>query len=218
MGAIQAAEWTAAYPSFVQRAITVIPGGFEADAYLIGMTNRWAAPILLDPNWNNGDYYGRTEPTRGLAEALKQVTLDARHYGWAARTFGRKWAAADRNPLDGFANKFAIEDTLDRAGAGRAATSDANSFLYLVRANQLFQLGHAGNTSAALDTVQARFLVVPAKSDLLLFPDWARRMTAQLKEKGKSVEYFEIEGDGGHLDGVLDVAKAGEAIRGFLAK
>ena len=73
MGALQALEWASAYPDRVQRVVAVI-GGAEENAFLIGWLQLWAAPIRLDPHWNQGDYYGRVEPTRGLIEALKMVT------------------------------------------------------------------------------------------------------------------------------------------------
>ena len=211
MGSLQTMEWAAAYPEMVERAIPVLPGGLEANPYLIEMLNTWAAPIVNDPKWNGGDYYGKEEPAKGLAEALKLVTLNARHYGWADKTFGRKWAAADRNPLQDWSNKYAIEDALDRGSAGRAAASDANSFLYLVRANQLYQVEDANR-------IRAKVLSIVAKSDLLLYPDYARKMTAALKAQGNHVEEVEIDGDGGHLDGVFLIAKAGDAIRAFLQK
>jgi homoserine O-acetyltransferase/O-succinyltransferase len=211
MGSLQTMEWAAAYPDMVERAIPVLPGGLEANPYLIEMLNTWAAPIVNDPKWNGGDYYGKEEPVRGLAEALKLVTLNARHYGWADKTFGRKWAAAERNPLQDWSNKYAIEDAIDKGSAGRAAASDANSFLYLVRANQLYQVEDANR-------IRAKVLSIVAKSDLLLYPDYARKMTSALKAQGNHVEEFEIDGDGGHLDGVFLIAKAGDVIRAFLQK
>ena len=99
---------------------------------------------MLDPRWNKGDYYGQEEPVEGLALALKIVTLHARHYGWASGAFGRKWAAAERDPAKSWDNKFAIEDTLDKIALARARASDANSFLYLAKANQLFVTGGLG--------------------------------------------------------------------------
>ncbi|HEX9397631.1 MAG TPA: homoserine O-acetyltransferase [Burkholderiales bacterium] len=211
MGSLQAMEWAATYPEMVERVIPVIPGGLEANPYLIEMLNTWAAPIVNDPKWNGGDYYGREEPVKGLAEALKLVTLNARHYGWADKTFGRKWATADKDPLKDWNNKYAIEDALDKAGAGRATASDANSFLYLVRANQLYQVDGVAR-------IKAKVLSIPAKSDLLLYPDYAKKMVATLKAQGAHVEEFEIDGDGGHLDGVIFIAKAGDAIQAFLRK
>src|SRR4051812_727623 len=186
MGSLQTMEWAAAYPGMVERAIPVLPGGLEANPYLIEMLNTWAAPIVNDAKWNGGDYYGREEPLRGLAEALKLVTLNARHYGWAEKTFGRKWAAPEKNPLQDWSNKYAIEDAIDKGSAGRAAASDANSFLYLVRANQLYQV-EDGNR------IRAKVLSIVAKSDLLLYPDYAKKMSAALKAQGNQVEEFEIE-------------------------
>jgi homoserine O-acetyltransferase len=217
MGALQSFEWAAAYPDMVERIVPVI-GAAEADPFLIGWLNVWAAPILLDPKWNNGDYYGREEPVAGLALALKTVTLHARHYGWAATAFGRKWAAPDRDPAAAWGNTFAIEDTLDKVAAARAQVSDANSFLYLAKANQLFVAGGKASLEEGLKDVRAKVLLVPATSDLLLFPEYSKRAMEVLRRQGRQVRYFEIAGDGGHLDGVLGIAKAGEAIRQFLAE
>ncbi len=216
MGAIQSFEWAAAYPDMVERIVPVI-GTAEMDAFGVGWLNVWAAPIMLDPKWNRGDYYGKEEPVEGLALALKTVTLHARHYGWAAKTFGRKWAAPEKDPAASWDNKFAIEDTLDKVALARAKVSDANSFLYLAKANQLFVVGHKGSLEEGLRAIRARVLLVPAQSDLLLFPEHSKRAMALLKSQGRQVEYFEIEGDGGHLDGVLAVTKAGESIRRFLS-
>jgi homoserine O-acetyltransferase/O-succinyltransferase len=68
------------------------------------------------------------------------------------------------------------------------------------------------------ERIKAKVLAIPAKSDLLFYPDYSRKMVETLKAQGTYVEVFEIEGNGGHLDGILDVAKAGEAICDFLQK
>jgi homoserine O-acetyltransferase/O-succinyltransferase len=217
MGALQVWEWAAAYPDMVARIVPVI-GTADLGAYGIEWLNVWGAPIMLDPHWNGGDYYGKAEPNDGLALALKMVTIHARHYGWAAKTFGRKWAAPDKDPARSWDNKYAIEETIDKVAAARARSSDANSFLYLVKANQLFVVGHKGSLEAGLKDVKAKVLLVPAASDLLLFPDYSKQAMAILKQDGKPVDYVEIPGDGGHLDGVLAVATQGEAIRKFLAQ
>lgn len=217
MGSMQAIEWAAAYPELVERLVAVI-AAVEMDAFTIGRLNLWASAITLDPNWGGGDYYGKTEPTQGLALALKMVTLDARHYGWADRAFARKWAAPERDPAKAFESKYAIEDTLDRAALARARVSDANSFLYLVKANQLFVAGHEESLEAGLSKIKAKALFIPASSDLLLPSAFSRRAVEILKSQGKKAELVEIDGDGGHLDGVLAVAKVGDRIAKFLAK
>jgi len=212
MGSFQVMEWAAAYPDMVARAIPVVPVGLEASPYLIQTTATWSAPIVNDPDWNGGDYYGKAAPVKGVAEALKLAVLTARHPGWAEKSFGRKWASPEGNPLKDWSGKYAADGALDMIAHGRAAATDANAFLYLVRAIQLYQV-------EGVEKIRAKVLAVPAKSDILFFPDYyARKMVAALKGQGTQVEVFEIEGDGGHLEGIFNADKAGEAIRAFLQR
>jgi homoserine O-acetyltransferase len=215
MGALQSIEWASAYPDFVERLVPVI-GGAEASAWVIGRVHLWADPILMDPNWNKGDYYGKTEPSAGLALALKLVTLDAQHWAWADKAFGRKWADAAKDPAAAFENKYQIQQVLDNAGNARARASDANSFLYLVKANQLFVAGHAASLEDGLARIKAKTLFLPAKGDLLLVPGYAQQATEILKKQGKSAEIVEIVGERGHLDGLFAIGSVGEPLRRFL--
>jgi homoserine O-acetyltransferase len=169
-------------------------------------------PIRLDPKWNNGDYYGKDEPVAGIAQALKVVTLTARAHGWAEKTFGYKWADAAKDPGAEMSNVFTIEDTLNKTGAARAATADANSMIYTAKANQLYNLGDD------VKKMKAKILFVPAKSDLIFPPELSQRAAERYRAQGGVAEVVVIDGDGGHLDGVLNVAKQGEAIRAFLAR
>lgn len=211
-GSIQAMEWAALYPEFVERVVHVIGPGFDISPYVVEMLDVWALPIRLDPKWNNGDYYGRDEPLTGVAQALKIVTITARAHGWAQTTFGYKWADAAKDPAAAMGNAFAIEDTLNRTGAARAATTDANSLIYTAKANQLYNLGDD------VRKMKAKILFVPAESDLIFPPELSMRAAERYKAQGGVAEVAVIEGDGGHLDGVLNVAKQGEAIRVFLAR
>jgi homoserine O-acetyltransferase len=217
MGSLQAMEWGTAYPDMVARVVPVI-GTAEVNAFTVGWLDIWGAPIRLDPKWNKGDYYGRDEPVDGLALALKTVTLHAGHPGWADAAFGRKWAAADRDPAKSWDNQFMVVDTLDKAGAARAKSSDANSFLYLVRANQLFTSGHGNSLEESLKAVKAKVLFVPAASDLIFPPGDSEAAVTLLRKLGKSAELATIPGNRGHLDGVVGIAKVGEAIGKFLAQ
>ena len=141
MGALQTYEWAASYPDMVAKAMPVI-GAAEADAQLIAWLDVWAAPILVDPNWNKGDYYGKTPPNAGLAKALTVVTLQANHGKWTNGTFGRRAAKEGEDPAKSLSAKsFQVQSVLDNAGEARAKVSDANHFLYLVKANQLFAAG-----------------------------------------------------------------------------
>ncbi|MBB4265125.1 E22 family MetX-like putative esterase [Roseospira visakhapatnamensis] len=217
MGSLQAYEWAATYPDKVERVIPVIGSGW-ADGDLIAWLNIWGAPIRLDPDWNGGDYYAGTPPLRGLAEALKLVTLHAQHPEWSNGVFGRAWADEGRDPADGFDHLFQIEAALDSAGAARAATSDANHFLYLCKANQLFYAGHGGGLYDGLLAIEAPVLLIHTDEDLIFPGDAVRETGAIIKSDGTPVEIVELQGTRGHLDGVVSIAQAGAAIRAFLAR
>jgi len=109
-------------------------------------------------------------------------------------------------------NLFAIEDTLNKAGAARASSTDGNSMIYMAKANQLYNLGDD------VKKIKAKILFVPAQSDLIFPPAMSQKAAERYRAQGGVAEVAIIDGDGGHLDGVLNVAKQGEAIRAFLAK
>jgi homoserine O-acetyltransferase len=209
-GAIQAMEWAALYPDYVERVVHVIGPGFSIQPWAIGLLEAWVAPIRQDPKWNQGDYYGREEPREGVAQALKLVTLTTRSWGWTDRTFGYKPAAADKPPQAAIDNRFAVEDALTKAGLARAAVTDANNKIYMAKANQLY------NVEADVEKMKARILFLPAKSDLVFPPEFSRKAAERYRALGKSAEVFEIDGDGGHLDGLLAAVKAANVIRTFI--
>jgi homoserine O-acetyltransferase len=212
-GSIQAMEWAAPYPGFVDRVVPVIGPGFDIDPCVVEMLDVWVLPIRLDPKSSKGDYYGRDEPVDGIAQALQIVTITARSFGWAEKAFGYKWADPAKNPADAMDNAFAIEDTLNRTGAARAKTTDGNSMIYMVKANQLYRL-----TDDEVKGIKARILFVPAASDEIFPPELSKRAAARYQAQGGVAVVAIIPGDGGHLDGVLNVPKQGDAIKAFLAK
>ena len=211
-GSIQAMEWAALYPDFVERVVHVIGPGFDINPFVIEMLDVWVLPIRLDPKWNNGDYYGKDEPVAGVAQALKIVSITTRSHAWGEKTFGYKWADPAKNPAAAMGSVFAIEEALAKAGAGRAGATDANSMIYTAKANQLYNLGDD------VKKMRARILFVPAKSDLVFPPELSERAAERYRAQGGVAEVAIIDGDGGHLDGLLNVAKQGEAIRAFLAR
>ena len=217
MGALQTYEWASAYPDMVLRAVPVIGSGWT-NGHLIGWLNIWAAPIMLDPNWNGGDYYSGQPPLQGLAEALKIVTLHAQHWEWANGVFGRTWAAEGKDPRASFDNKYKIETVLDGAGAARAKSSDANHFLYLVKANQLFIAGHGKSITEGLQRIDAPTLIIHTDEDLIFFPEAVIETAVLIGSDGTPVEIVELQGTRGHLDGVLSIKQAGDKIKAFLEK
>lgn len=216
MGSLQALDWATAHPDFVERVISVIGMG-AADPWTIATLQQWANPILADPDWNDGDYYGGPAPLTGLRQALGMVTLQAMH----PEMFNQVYAdsgPAETAPLEDIRADFRVVEQLNAAAEARTRYADANHVLYLVRANQLFMAGFAGNLRSGLSPVTAKTLFLPASNDLLLQPYLARRAHQTLLELGKSSEYEEIEGPWGHLDGVYSLQQKSTRIREFLTK
>ena len=85
--------------------------------------------------------------------------------------------------------------------------------IYMAKANQLYRL-----SDDEIKGMKAKLLLVPASSDMIFPPDLAKRAAERYRAQGGVAEVFVIEGDGGHLDGLLAISKAGDAIRAFLAK
>lgn len=211
-GSVQAVEWAVLYPDFVDRAIPVISPGLSISPWAVALLDLWVAPIKADPKWNNGDYYGKGEPIDGIALALKAVTITTRHWTWVEKVFAYKPADATKPPADAIGNRFASEDALTKAGIARAATTDANNKIYMAKANQLF------NVEDEAGKAKAKFLFIPAKTDLVFPPEMSQKAAAKLRSLGKSAEVVVIDAEGGHLDGVLAISQASDAIRAFLAK
>lgn len=209
MGALQTYEWAASYPEAVDRIVPVIgsPGG---DAFLIEWLNIWAAPIKLDPNWNGGNYYGGKPPMDGLKLALKIITLQANHSDWAVKTFGHAPADPAKEPAAAMDNQFKIEAAIDAAAAARAATSDANSLLYLAKANQL------ANADPA--KIKAPALILYSPTDLVFYAPLVEEGAKKIAAGGTPVETAQLPGPNGHLNGVLAVAQQSGKLKAFIDK
>jgi homoserine O-acetyltransferase len=201
----------------VDRIIPVI-GSAEASPWLIAWLDAWASPIRLDPKWNGGDYYGKEPPLAGLTDALKLVSLHANHWDWAQKSVGRAHAEGGKNPAEAMANRYRIETLLSAGGAARARISDANHFLYLVKANQTFAPGGAQSLEEAAKKIKAKTLLIYAPGDQVFPAEWIKATEAALKANGVPVESAEVGGPNGHLNGVVGMAPLGGRITAFMEK
>lgn len=209
MGSIQAITWAAKYPDMVERVMPVISPGAVGTPYLISMLKRWADVIKLDPNWNGGDYYGKERPLDGLNLALQSVTIDAFQRGWVAK-HDNKWADEKTDPAFDMQARYSVEKMLDDRGEARAKGSDANHFLYLVKANQSYDV------RKDVKNMKAKFLFLPAEGDLIFPPSEAQAFADQLKAQGNEVDLQVLTGPLGHINGVVFVPQATEKILKWL--
>ncbi|MDM7859851.1 homoserine O-acetyltransferase [Alteromonas sp. ASW11-36] len=216
MGSMQAIEWASAYPAWIPRLISVI-GAAHADAWTTTFLERWALPIKIDPNWQKGDYYESQPPLAGLTAALMFITQDAltpAYFNQQGETLKHQSLAPD--VLNDINAEHVITAWLRKRAEARAQSMDANHLLYLVRACQLFLTGQGQDLATGLARIQAKTLFIPATDDLLLMPYHAREAHQSLVANQSDSQYVELQGDLGHLEGVIGIAKHAETIRQFL--
>ncbi len=219
MGALQSYEWAAAYPEMVDKVIAV-NGTPSQRPFAICNLESWITPIKADTLWNNGDYYGRPEPVKGVTLAMFNVIVAAQHPEAIAANFQYQWANPDQDPLAALDHDFLVNQVFKAGGLMRAnMITDANEMLYMTRANQLFVAGTAGSSvDPALKKIKADTLVIQYRSDLLFPPDQAREQVRTMQENGTRAEFVEIDSAGGHLAGVTEIFRAGDVIGRFLAQ
>ena len=216
MGSMQAMDWAATYPDKVARVVSVIGTG-QSDAWTTAYLEHWATPIKLDKKWQNGGYAKNDPPIDGLTASLALITQQALYPDFFnAQGHELDYQAVEQGPLHNINTSHSIVSWLNQRAGERARLMDANHLLYLVRACQLFVAGHGDTMSKGLDNVSAKTLFLPATSDLLLMPYMARQAYQYMQGTGKPVQYDELTGTLGHLEGVAGIQQFGPQLKTFL--
>ena len=177
----------------------------------------WSRPILNDPKWNNGNYYGKELPAEGITNTLELITMSAFWFDWTQNSFGRKLADPKKKPLDSLNNKYQVEKIIRMKAASNISRLDANSILYLNRAGQLFDIGLGYNSmDEAIKRIKAKVLMITSQTDILFPPQEIKKHAQKFNELGIPTTYFVLETNIGHVGGVYSINKASYLIRGFL--
>ena len=216
IGGQQALEWAVEFPDFVEKAVPVAATGALGPQGL-GMSEIGRRAIMADPDWQGGDYYGTgRSPETGLAIARMAGMLTYQSAEGQWERFGRE--EATRPALhEEFGGRFEVESYLHYQGRDLTGRFDANSYLYLTRAMDLYDVG-AGYASheEAYERIRAEVLFVGISSDWL-FPAREVRAAAELaKAAGAEAHYEEIESPNGHDAFLKDWDELRAAVGPFL--
>jgi homoserine O-acetyltransferase len=216
IGGQQALEWAVEYPHFIEKAIPIAANGALGPQGL-GMSEIGRRAIMADPLWRGGDYYGEEKgPETGLAIARMAGMLTYQSAAGQWERFGRE--PASRPALyEEFGGRFEIESYLHYQGKDLTGRFDANSYLYITRAMDLYDVG-AGYASQkeAYGCIEAELLFVGISSDWL-FPAAEVRMAArQARTAGAEAYYEEIESLNGHDSFLKDFDELRTAVEPFL--
>ncbi|HZT34003.1 MAG TPA: homoserine O-acetyltransferase [Bryobacteraceae bacterium] len=216
MGGMQALEWAVAYPESVVAALP-IAATLRHSAQQIAFNEVGRQAIIADPDWNEGNYYGRKPPARGLAVARMVGHITYMSDDSMREKFGRRLRNKDHFGYD-FDVDFEVESYLRYRGSEFVSRFDANSYLYITKAMDYFDLtsGHA-TAAAAFERTKARFLVISFSSDWLYPSYQSLEIVRALRSRNVDVAYCELPSNYGHDAFLVDVAEQTDLIRGFLA-
>ncbi|HVI88379.1 MAG TPA: homoserine O-acetyltransferase [Dongiaceae bacterium] len=217
MGAMQVLQWAAAYPERVFAAVP-IAGAARHSAQNIAFHEVGRQAIMADPDWRNGDYAAQgVNPGRGLSVARMAAHITYLSEAALHRKFGRN--LHDRTAVTyGFDADFQVESYLRHQGSIFVDRFDANSYLYITRAMDYFDLAiqHGGQLANAFRGTRTRFCLVSFTSDWLFPTAESRAVVKALNAAAANVSFVEIESDKGHDAFLLDEPEFFAVMQGFL--
>jgi homoserine O-acetyltransferase len=216
MGGMQALEWAVSFPDRVVAAIP-IACTTRHSAQQIAFNEVGRQAIMADPDWSGGDYYGGNPPARGLAVARMVGHITYMSDDSMREKFGRR--LRDKESFSfGFDVDFEVESYLRYRGSQFVNRFDANSYLYITKALDYFDLTNGHRTlNAAMEAASARFLVISFSSDWLYPSYQSQEIVRALRSRNCDVAYVELQANYGHDSFLVDVAEQTTLVRGFLA-
>ena len=217
MGGMQVLEWVARYPERVFSAVPVASAARHS-AQNIAFHEVGRQAIMADPDWQGGNYHlTGSRPRRGLSVARMAAHITYLSEAALHRKFGR--ALQDRTGVTyGFEADFQVESYLRHQGISFVDRFDANSYLYITRAMDYFDLAatHDGVLANAFRGALARFCVISFSSDWLFPTPESRELVRALTAVAANVSFCEIETDRGHDSFLLDEPEFHRVLNGFL--
>jgi homoserine O-acetyltransferase len=216
IGGMQVLQWAIEYPDIVKAAIP-IAATTHLGAQSIAFDAVGRNAILADPNFPpDGRYYGKKIPDKGLAIARMIGHITYLSEQSMREKFGRQLRNADDYSYD-FDSEFAVETYLDHQGQSFVERFDANSYLYITKASDYFDLiKDYGSLNKAFAGVKSRFLVVSFASDWLFTTVQSRDIVNALVANGKDVSFCDIALPHGHDAFLLESEILGSFLAGFL--
>ncbi len=217
MGGMQALQWAASYPGRVAATMPIACAARHS-AQNIAFHEVGRQAIMADPDWKDGAYqlHG-TQPSKGLAVARMAAHITYLSEAALQRKFGRSLQNRDALSFK-FAPDFQIESYLHHQGASFVDQFDANSYLYITRAMDYFDLAadYDGKLADAFRGTGTRFCLIAFNSDWLFPTVENKRIAHALNAVAANVSFVEIDSDKGHDAFLLDEPERFDTVRGFL--
>ena len=216
MGAMQVLQWAATFPEFVKSTVC-IAGSLKHSAQNIAFDEAGRQSIMLDPNWNQGRYIEFDQkPENGLSVARMIAHITYLSETAFQNKFGRN--LQEKKDLSfGFGIDFQVESYLRYQGRSFVDRFDANSYLYMTRAMDYFDVSEEiKNNQKRIIENEIRFLVLSFTSDWLFPTKESREIVSLLNSIGSNVSFAEVVSDRGHDSFLLDEPQFFRVCEGFL--
>ncbi len=219
VGGMQVLEWALMFPQRVG-AIATLASAYSASPLQIGWSQVGRLAIALDPKWRGGNYYHADDgdgPHQGLMLARRIAHLHYRSDASLSDKFARSWV----DPLYLFEpwDRFQVESYLDYQGQKLARRFDANSYILLNKAMDLFDVTRGrGRLKMALQRIKCPTLVASITSDMLYPPRQQEELRDGLQEAGVDVSYHVIDSDHGHDAFLVEYEQVEAFLRPFIDK
>ncbi len=217
MGGMQALSLAANWPERASRVL-VIASTARHSAQNIAFHEVGRQAIMADPAWQRGDYYaGDLSPDNGLAVARMAAHITYLSEEGLTEKFGRRLQDREAKSF-GFDADFQIESYLRYQGSGFTRRFDANSYLYITRAMDYFDLAeeHGGRLANAFEGTAARFCLVSFDTDWLYPTAESRHIVHALNAAGAKVSFVELSAPNGHDSFLLEHTQLDRVVRGFI--
>ena len=218
MGGMQVLEWTARHPQRIRSAIPLATTG-RSSPMLIAFSEVGRQAIYADPNWQGGDYYANgRRPDAGLAIARMVGHITYLSEQSMHQKLGRRLQNKERFGYE-FQTEFEVESYLRHQGLTFSRRFDANSYLYITKAMDYFDLSTPTGALAAAfaDSTHVKYLVVSFTSDWLYPSYHGKEIVSALRATHKHVSYYEVDSHYGHDAFLLEREKMEGIIGAFLA-
>jgi len=219
MGGMQVLQFVSNFPDKAKTAIPIACTSSHS-AQNIAFNELGRQAVAADSNWCEGDYISKnSNPNKGLAVARMAAHITYLSKKSLQEKFGRKLQERDDLKF-GFDADFQIESYLRYQGSVFVDRFDANSYLYITRAMDYFDLSRNfdGNLSKAFKNTKTKFFIISFTSDWLYPTQENKEIVIALNAIGADVGFVEIESDKGHDSFLLDVPEFLKALKNFIEK
>ena len=216
MGGMQVLQWAVSFPEMVRAAIPIATTAKHSPQQ-IAFNEVGRQAIMADPDWQNGYYYDNTPPVRGLAVARMVAHITYMSDVSMAEKFGRR--VKEEKPDKKFSPDFEVEGYLQYRGDNFVKRFDANSYLYITKALDRFDLTNGSSLVKVFGAASpVKFLVIAFKSDWLYPAYQSKDIVRACKQAQIDVSYCEINSTYGHDAFLLEVEEEEHFIKNFLRR